>query len=285
MAFRSEKLKELDSTITGEVRKNAELAVSEPKHDPATITHHMTATPYNLQVTSFREREVNTPVEDKSTEPIPMRDLITRALIEEMKKDERIVIFGQDVADFPVVDPAGKLRARVACSTSHVAWVRLTPTEYGTPRSRRPRYSVQRWAIRWRASCPLSKSSSATTSTPAGSSLWTRSQPSGGAPTARSPARWLSASHMATSWEVRARSGTVKPAVGPIAHYPGLRVVVPSLGSDAVGLLREAILSGDPVVFLEPKSLYEAKVSRSYYPGPDYRVPLGWPAWRAKAAT
>ena len=64
-------------------------------------------------------------------------------------------------------------------------------------------------------------------------------------------------------------------AVGPIAHYPGLRVVVPSLGSDAVGLLREAIISGDPVVFLEPKSLYEAKPSRSYYPGPDYRVPLG----------
>jgi 2-oxoisovalerate dehydrogenase E1 component len=64
-------------------------------------------------------------------------------------------------------------------------------------------------------------------------------------------------------------------AVGPIAHYPGLRVVVPSLGSDAVGLLREALISGDPVVYLEPKSLYEAKPSRSLYPGPDYRVPLG----------
>jgi 2-oxoisovalerate dehydrogenase E1 component len=34
-------------------------------------------------------------------------------------------------------------------------------------------------------------------------------------------------------------------------------------------------MSGDPVVMLEPKSLYEAKPSRSYYPGPEYRVPLG----------
>ena len=74
-------------------------------------------------------------------------------------------------------------------------------------------------------------------------------------------------------------------AVGPMAHYPGLRVVVPSLGSDAVGLLREAMISGDPVVFLECKSLYEAKPSRSPYPGPDYRVPLGMARWLARATT
>ncbi|HMA36779.1 MAG TPA: transketolase C-terminal domain-containing protein, partial [Chloroflexia bacterium] len=64
-------------------------------------------------------------------------------------------------------------------------------------------------------------------------------------------------------------------AVGPVAHYPGLRVVVPGTAADAAGLLREAMASGDPVVFLECKSQYEAHPARSPYPGPDYRVPFG----------
>src|SRR5205085_9112754 len=85
-----DKLKELDALVTREVRKASEQAVSEPKLDPATITHHVTSTPYNLRVSAFREREANNLQEDRSVEPTPMRDLITRTLIEEMKKDERI---------------------------------------------------------------------------------------------------------------------------------------------------------------------------------------------------
>jgi 2-oxoisovalerate dehydrogenase E1 component len=270
-----EKLKALDSLITSQIRKASEEAVAEPKLDPDTIKWHVTSTPYELRVASFVENDVNTLKEDTSTEPIPMRDLITRTIIEEMEKDERIIIFGQDVADYPVHDPEGKLKGkggvfhvtrgvgkafpnRVWNSALAEATILGTAAGYALA-GYLPLVEVQfrdyihpGWqqlvdeiaTLRWRSngtfSCPM------VIRVAYGDYL-------GGA-----GAIWHS-----------------EAAVGPMAHYPGLRIIVPSLGSDAVGLLREALLSGDPVVMLEPKSLYEAKPSRSYYPGPEYRVPFG----------
>ena len=270
-----EKLKALDALATKEVRQASEQAVSEPKLDPETIHFHVTATPFNLQVTSFRENEANTLVEDTSTEPIPMRDLITRALIEEMQKDERIVVFGQDVADFPVPDPTGKLKGKggvfhvtrgVGIAYPDRVWnaALAEATILGTAMG----YSLAGFM-------PVIEIQFRDYIHPGWQQLVDEI----------ATMRWRSNGTFACPMVIRVAYGDYlggagaiwhsEAAVGPIAHYPGLRVVVPSLGSDAVGLLRESIISGDPVVFLEPKSLYEAKPSRSYYPGPDYRVPLG----------
>ncbi|MDQ5822982.1 MAG: thiamine pyrophosphate-dependent enzyme [Chloroflexota bacterium] len=270
-----EQLKQLDALVTKEVRRLADQAVSEPKLDPETVTWHITNTPYDLRVARFQDDAANKLVEDRSTEPIPMRDLITRTLLEQMDKNDRIVIFGQDVADFPIPDPTGKLKGKGGVfhvtrgvGAAHPDRVWNAPLAEATIVGTAIGYACAGFM-------PVIEVQFRDYVHPAWQQLVDE----------LATLRWRSNGTFAAPMVIRIAYGDYlggagaiwhsEAAVGPIAHYPGLRVVVPSLGSDAVGLLREAIVSGDPVVFLEPKSLYEAKPSRSYYPGPDYRVPFG----------
>ena len=55
-------------------------------------------------------------------------------------------------------------------------------------------------------------------------------------------------------------------------HVPGLKVVVPSTGYDAKGLLKSAILDPNPVIFVEHKFMYPMK---SEVPEEEYTIPLG----------
>lgn len=54
------------------------------------------------------------------------------------------------------------------------------------------------------------------------------------------------------------------------AHTPGLKVVMPSTGYDAKGLLKSAIRDDNPVIFIEHKSLY---FTRSQIPEEEYLIP------------
>ena len=56
------------------------------------------------------------------------------------------------------------------------------------------------------------------------------------------------------------------------AHFPGLKVVAPGTPEDAKGLLKSAIRSDDPVLFIEHATLYQ---SRAEVPDGDFTIPIG----------
>jgi len=61
---------------------------------------------------------------------------------------------------------------------------------------------------------------------------------------------------------------------GALATFPGIRIVYPSFADDAAGLLRTAMRSKGPTMFLEPKALYNSPVAATPIPD-DFEVPFG----------
>ncbi len=96
--------------------------------------------------------------------------------------------------------------------------------------------------------------------------------------------RWRTANQFAAPIVVRMPGGFGKDVGDPWhslssevtwAHAIGWQVCIPSNASDAVGLLRSAMRSGNPTIFFEHRSLLMTSDGSSRYPGDDYMIPLG----------
>ncbi len=248
---------ELIDSIRKEVQKEVDEAAAwaakqaDPEADTA-LTHVYFEGDQGL------EFETSTP----SGEPAVMVDAINHTLHEEMDRNPRMLVYGEDVAGGKggVFTATRDLTAKFGdrCFNSPLAEASVIGTAVGfASKGYRPVVEIQFGDYIWPALQQIRNQVS---------TFRYRSNGRWGCPMViRVPVGGYIHGGLCHSQNIEAFFG----------HMPGLVVVMPSNAADAKGLLKTAIRGQDPVLFLEHKALYRAASARRPEPDADYLVPFG----------